>query len=186
MRNTLLHQIFEKQAATTPDAVAVVCDGQRLTYGELNNRANQLARLLRAQGVGPEVIVAIYLDRGFELIVAILGILKAGGAYLPIDLTYPKERVAFMLDDAKVPVVLTHRDLAGKLPAGLANVICLDDPDLSTLSAQPATNLENNAGAANLAYVIFTSGSTGQPKGALITHHNVVRLFESTEPMVSF
>jgi amino acid adenylation domain-containing protein len=182
----LIHQVFEKQAARTPDAVAVVCGDQCLTYGELNQRANHLAHCLQRQNVGPEVIVAIFLDRSLDLIVAILGVLKAGGAYLPIDLAYPKERVAFMLEDARVPVLLTHRELAAKLPAHQANVLCLNDREMTDFSVQTSSNPSSTASSSSLAYVIFTSGSTGQPKGALITHQNVVRLFACTDPWYHF
>ncbi len=181
-----IHQLFEEQAARTPGEVAVACGDQHLTYGELNQKANHLAHCLQRQGVRPEMIVAIFLDRSLDLIVAILGVLKAGGAYLPIDLAYPKDRVAFMLEDAQVSVLLTHHELAANLPAHQANVVCLDDPQLTVLSSQALTSPANTASPSSLAYVIFTSGSTGQPKGALITHHNVVRLFQCTDHWFHF
>src|SRR5581483_5152725 len=152
---------------------------QSLTYRELNARANQLAHFLRKQGVGPEVLVAMCMDRSLEMIVGILGILKAGGAYLPLDLAYPAERVAFMLGDAKPPVVLTQERLTEKLPDHGARIICLDR-DWPVIAREGAENLDSGAGPDNLAYVIYTSGSTGRPKGCLVTHANVVRLFQAT------
>ena len=184
--NLCIHQVFERQTERTPDAVAVVCETQRLTYSELNQKANRLAHYLQRKGVGPEVIVAVFLDRSPDLIVAILGVLKAGGAYLPIDLAYPKERVAFMLKDAGVSAVLTHRELTANLPADQAEVIFLDDPQSAGLGAQPSGNPASTASPSSLAYVIFTSGSTGHPKGVLITHQNVCRLFQSTEHWYHF
>ena len=178
-----LHEIFAAQAERTPDAIALTGEGARLTYRELNARANQLAHWLRAGGVGPEVIVGLYLDRSPEMVVGILGILKAGGAYLPIDHSPPKARLAFMLADAPASVLLTQQKLLGELPAHHAKVFCLDDPQSA---AQPATNPDTKTAPTNLAYVIYTSGSTGQPKGCAVTHHNVVRLMSATAPWFHF
>jgi amino acid adenylation domain-containing protein/non-ribosomal peptide synthase protein (TIGR01720 family) len=189
-----LHERFAAQAARTPDAIAVVCDDQRLTYAELNARANQLAHYLRAHGVGPEQLVALYLDRSLELIVAILGVLKAGGAYLPIDLVYPPERIAFMLDDAQpIALVTLARLQVGRLagwdaqtcqPANLRT--CNLDTDWPAIAQQPATDPAPSATPENAAYVIYTSGSTGQPKGVLVTHANVMRLFTATDAWYQF
>lgn len=181
-----VHQLFEERAAEFPNRRAIGLADQNLTYRELNSRANQLANHLRQRGVGPEVIVAIFLDRSPELIVAILAILKAGGAYLPIDLTYPKDRVAFMLQDAQVSLVLTQHELASKLPVLDQNVVYIDDLQTANPGAEASINLTNSASPDNLAYVIFTSGSTGQPKGTLVTHHNVVRLFQFTNQWYHF
>jgi amino acid adenylation domain-containing protein len=174
-----IHQWVEEQAARAPNNVAVVFEGQSLTYRELNARANQLAHYLRKQGVGPETLVAMCVDRSLEMIVGILGILKAGGAYLPLDLAYPAERLAFMLADAKPPVALTQEKLKEKLPEHGSQIICLDR-DWSMIAAESTENFEAGAGPENLAYVIYTSGSTGKPKGCLVTHFNVVRLFQAT------
>jgi len=183
---TLLHSMFEAQVERTPEAVALICDDQSLTYRELNRRANRLAHALRERNVGPDTIVGICIDRSLELVIALLGILKAGGAYLPIDLAYPRERLAFMLEDANAPVLLTQSKLAADLPAYQAKVLCLDDAELAAFDAYSTSNPESGAAAENLAYVIFTSGSTGQSKGALVTHYNVVRLFDATQDWYGF
>jgi amino acid adenylation domain-containing protein len=167
-----VHQLFEAQAERTPDAIAVVFEAEQLTYGELNLRANQVAHHLRALGVGPEVPVAICLERSLEMIVGLLGILKAGGAYVPLDAAYPKERLAFMLKDAQVPVLLTRKPLAVGLTEQAARVICLDS-DWEAFSRESGENPGSSARPENLAYVIYTSGSTGQPKGVAISHGSI-------------
>ena len=180
-KGALLHERFEAQAARTPGAVAVVFEGERVSYGELNARANRLAHRLRELGVVPDQLVGLRVERGVEMVVGLLGILKAGGAYLPLDPAYPKERIAFMLEDSAVGIVLTQKALLPDL-AGLAvRTVLLDEP-----LAGPETNPAPLAGADNLAYVIYTSGSTGKPKGAQITHYNVTRLFEATEAWYRF
>ena len=180
-----IHHFFEQQAGLTPSATAVECGGDSLSYQALNERSNQLAHFLRRQGVGPEVLVGICLERTLDLIVGILGILKAGGAYVPIDLAYPKDRVAFMLSDAKAPILLTRQELAAGLSGHQARVVCLD-ADAIAIATESAENPVDGATPENLAYVIYTSGSTGNPKGSLITHQNVVRLFEATAPWFRF
>jgi amino acid adenylation domain-containing protein len=174
-----IHQWVEAQVERTPNNVALVFEDQKLTYAGLNQRANQLARYLRKQGVGPEVLVGMCMDRSLEMIVGILGILKAGGAYLPLDLTYPAERIAFMLADSKPPVILTQQKLKDKLPSGGAQVLCLDG-DWPAIAQESTSSPISVTGPENLAYVIYTSGSTGKPKGCLVTHYNVVRLFQAT------
>ena len=174
-----IHELVEAQVRRTPEAVAVVCENQSLTYGELNQRANKLAHDLRKRGVGPETLVAMCMERSLEMIVGILGVLKAGAAYLPLDLSYPPERLAFMIEDANPPVVLTQENLEARLPKHGAQIMCLDR-DWSAIEQESGENLEGGAGPDNLAYVIYTSGSTGKPKGCLITHFNVVRLFQAT------
>ncbi len=179
-RDRCLHQLFEEQAERTPDAVAVVFEDGRLTYRELNDKANQLAHHLRNLGVGPEVLVGICVERSLEMVIGMLGILKAGGAYRPLDPEYPRERLALMLDDARVKVLLTQEPLLAQLPAPAADVVCLDR-DSERLADESQENLAPLAAAENIACVIYTSGSTGQPKGCLVTHYNVVRLFLATE-----
>ncbi len=164
-----VHQLFEAQAERTPDAVAVVFEGEQLTYGELNRRANQLAHHLRALGVGPEVLVAICLERSLEAVIGLLGILKAGGAYVPLDPAYPKERMAFLLKDALAPVLLTRKELAAGLAEQDAKVICLDS-DWETIARESGENPAGSTRPEDLAYVIYTSGSTGLPKGVLVSH----------------
>ena len=168
-----LHRLVEAQAARTPSAVALTFDGFHLTYEQLNRRANQLAHRLRSLGLGPESLAGVLMERSFEMVVALLGILKAGAAYVPLDPGYPPARLAFMLDDARLPVLLTQRRLLADLPAHDARVICLDD-ERDALARESVENLRDGAAGANLAYVIYTSGSTGQPKGAMNTHRGIV------------
>ena len=163
------HELFEQQVTRTPEAVAVGCEGETLTYAELNRRANQLAHYLRQRGVGPEVLVGLCVERTPEALVGILGVLKAGGAYLPLDPGYPPERLAYMLGDARVPVLLTQERLVERLPQFAGETLCLD-ADWPTIAQEADDNLPNGAGAGNLVYVIYTSGSTGRPKGVMITH----------------
>ncbi|MBC8446872.1 MAG: amino acid adenylation domain-containing protein, partial [Chloroflexi bacterium] len=168
----LVHQLFQEQAQRTPDAVAVAGEGQTLTYRQLNQRANQLARTLRRAGVGPETLVGISVERSLDMVVGLLAILKAGGAYLPLDPYYPSERLAFMLQDAQVPVLLTQAHLVERLHAP-CRVVCLD-ADWPAIAQESAENLPGDVTAANLAYVIYTSGSTGTPKGVQIQHSSLL------------
>jgi amino acid adenylation domain-containing protein len=169
-----LHELFERQVDQRPEHPAARFQGATLTFGELDKRANQLAHHLRDLGVGPEHAVGMLVERGLELTVTLLGILKAGGAYLPLDPTYPDNRLAFQLADASAAVVVTTRDLADRLPPGVS-VVCLDDPDTAAvLAARPAGRPDRGATPANLAYVIYTSGSTGRPKGVLVEHRSAV------------
>jgi amino acid adenylation domain-containing protein len=170
-----LHAMFEMQSRRTPEAVAVIRGRERLTYGELDARANQVAHLLREMGVGPETFVGIYTERAAEMLVGILGVLKAGGAYVPIDRTYPRERVKLMLADANVLVLLTEEALLESLPESDALTICLDR-DWGMVSAQSRERLASGVLVDNLAYVIYTSGSTGRPKGVAITHRSAATM----------
>ncbi len=172
-RYQCFHELFEVQVARTPDAVAVVFEGEHLTYRELNGRANQLAHYLRERGVGPDVLVGIMIERSVEMVVGVLGILKAGGAYVPLDATYPRERLAFMLKDAAVPVLLTHQRLVEVAPPSEAHIVCVDT-DWQRIAEQGGENVKSESGAENLAYVIYTSGSTGTPKGCMITQRGLV------------
>ncbi len=161
-----IHRLFEAQVERTPDAIALAFENEQMTYAELNRRANQLAHQLRKLGVGPEVLVGLSVERSLELVVGILGILKAGGAYLPLDPTYPRERLQFMIDDAKPPVILTS-DYINQTHESEPNLIRGVDPN-------------------HPCYVIYTSGSTGTPKGVVVTHANVVRLFNATRQWFDF
>ncbi len=170
-REALVHQLFERQAGRSPDAIALVCEEQQLSYAQLNLRANQLAHALIAQGVLPDARVAICLPRGPEMVYAVLAVLKAGGAYVPIDPDYPLERIKYMLEDSQPQVLVTRSDLSATLPQGL-KMIELDVAPLPMQVANPNVSLA----ADNLAYVIYTSGSSGQPKGVMVPHRGVVNV----------
>ena len=203
-QDTCFHHLFEEQVERTPDALAVESEEERLTYRELNARANQLARHLQALGVGPETLVGICLKRSTEMVVALMGVMKAGGAYLPLDPEYPMERLALMLEDAQVPVVVTEKQLLpiltpehrmpelvsrkGQSETGspgykTRTLVCLET-DWEIIGKEDARNTESGATAANLAYVIYTSGSTGRPKGVMITHANVCHYVQAIRDAV--
>ncbi|NDJ21054.1 amino acid adenylation domain-containing protein [Nostoc sp. B(2019)] len=167
-----IHQQFEAQVERTPNAVAVVFQNQHLTYKQLNQRANQLAHYLKTLGVKPEVLVGICIERSLEMVVGLLAILKAGGAYLPLDPAYPKERLALMLKDAQVSVLLTSSVQLGTLPEHKSQVICLDT-DWQAISQENQENPIHRTQPENLAYLIYTSGSTGTPKGVMIQHRSL-------------
>lgn len=173
-----IHQLLEAQVERAPDAVAVVYEDSRLTYGELNRRANQLAHYLRRLGVGPEVTVGISVERSPEMMVGLLGILKAGGAYVPLDPTYPPERLAFMLDDAGVPVLLTRRHLEVGEIKHKVQVVHLDE-QWERIGRESEENLVSGVTAGNAAYIIYTSGSTGTPKGVVIEHRSLVNYVQA-------
>ncbi len=182
-----IHELFEEQVKRSPNAVAVVYQDQTLTYQDLNQRANQLASYLQSQGIGPDHLVGICLERSVEITVAFLGILKAGAAYVPLDPSYPKERLEFMVQDSQIQALLTSQQLRDNIPTSQAVIICLDSdwPEIATFStATPDCKTTPD----NLAYVIYTSGSTGTPKGVLIEHKGLVnhccaisQAFELTE-----
>jgi amino acid adenylation domain-containing protein len=176
-----LHERFEERVRLGSDRVAVVCDGESLTFAELDRRANGLAWRLQSLGVGPDVLVGLRMERSLDLVVGVLGILKAGGAYLPLDPVYPPERVQFMLADSGVQVVVTETGFASDLEATGARLVLLDrERDEAAQGPEPGVTPEN------LAYVMYTSGSTGKPKGVLISHSNVTRLFDATEGWFGF
>ncbi|WP_152643884.1 non-ribosomal peptide synthetase, partial [Paenibacillus terrae] len=168
---------FEEQVARTPEAVAVVCGNEHLTYRELNAKANQLARVLRERGIGADSLVGIMAERSVEMVVGILAILKAGGAYLPIEPSYPTERIAYMLEDSGADLLLVYGE--PKVPQVYEGTV-LNLADAS-LYAGETSNLPAASGPENLAYVIYTSGSTGQPKGVAVVHRGVVRLVKETD-----
>ncbi|HEX7330764.1 MAG TPA: amino acid adenylation domain-containing protein, partial [Pyrinomonadaceae bacterium] len=172
------HEIFEAQVKQTPDQIAAIFETEEVTYRELNARANQLARYLQMLGVGPDVRVAICVERSVRMLVGLLGILKAGGAYLPLDPSYPLDRLSFMLDDGQAPILLTESKLLDTLPVGAAQVICLDD-EWEVIAAESDENVVSGVDPRNLAYVIYTSGSTGKPKGVMIEHSGLINLAEA-------
>jgi amino acid adenylation domain-containing protein len=169
-----LHRLIEAQMERTPDAIALCFEGEQLTYTELNQRANQLARHLRRLGIGPDVHVGVCMERSLELVIGLLAILKAGGAYVPLDPDYPQERLAFMLADSAVRVILTQDQLAGCLP-GLSTQTHLRCPggDWQAYAGEEYTNLNEPAQADNLAYILYTSGSTGRPKAVMNSHRGI-------------
>jgi amino acid adenylation domain-containing protein len=174
-QDVLVPQLVSAQAAATPNAPAVKIDGEVLPYGELDGRANRIAHHLRSHGVGPDTLVGICLERSVAQVVGALGVLKAGGAYLPLDPTYPAECLAFMLNDAQIPVLLTKQHFAARLPVGRWRVIDLD-ADEPQISRCPPNTPDTDVNGKNLAYVIYTSGSTGRPKGVQITHDGLLNL----------
>jgi amino acid adenylation domain-containing protein len=176
--NQCIHHWVEAQVERTPNAIAVVCGDQKLTYRELNARANQVASYLQFMGVGPDVLVGICLHRSLDMVVALLGILKAGGAYVPLDSAHPIERIAYVLQDTAAPILLTQRSLVDLLPAHTAKVICLDE-EQPVISREPKENLNTPIVSGHLAYVIYTSGSTGKPKGVQIEHRSAVNLLNA-------
>lgn len=170
-----LNELVEAQAAQTPDSIAIIFNGERVSYGALNRRANQLAHYLRRQGVGPEVCIGICLDRSLEMIIGMLGVLKAGGTYVPLDPAYPREQLCFMLADAKAPLILTQEHLLERLGQHEALLLCLDK-DWELIARESDENPRSVVTGEHLAYVIFTSGSTGRPKGVAIAHRNASAL----------
>jgi amino acid adenylation domain-containing protein len=167
-----LHRLFEAQVDRNSSAIAITFENEQMTYGELNRRANQLARRLRALGVGPEVLVGLCVERGIELVIGILGILKAGGAYVPLDPSYPRERLQFMIEDAKLAVILTREELSST--------------DYTDQNRGSNPDLIRGFDPRHPCYVIYTSGSTGNPKGVMVTHRNVARLLSATYDWFKF
>lgn len=179
-----IHELFELQAARTPDAIALVFEDQQLSYRELNEQANQVARYLRLQGVGPEVMVGLYMQRSLEMMVGLLGIHKAGGAYVPLDPDFPSDRIAFMLQDSQAPVILTQQRLILNLAVENDIRIVPIDALWNQISQQDATNLDSGVKPENLGYVIYTSGSTGRPKGVMVEHRNAVNFFTGMDSVI--
>lgn len=176
-RESTLPSLFARQAALTPNAIALVFNDEELSYAELDGRADRLAKQLRAHGIGPDVLVGLCLERSPDMMVALLAVHKAGGAYVPLDPLYPKERIAYMLQDSAAPVLLTQLSLLPKLPPHQATVICVDAPSPVNGSHNAPAELPATLHPDHLAYVLYTSGSTGNPKGVMVTHRNVVNFF---------
>jgi amino acid adenylation domain-containing protein len=174
--NLCIHQAFEKQAAQTPEAIAVIQGKKQISFQELNRRANQLAHHLRSLGVQHGSLVGISIDRSIDMIVGLLAVLKAGGAYVPLDPTYPKERLAYMLSDSNIPVLLTMRSTLMKLPETDAMAVCLDS-EWERISVNSEANLPNKSTPDQVAYVVYTSGSTGTPKGVQGLHRGAMNRF---------
>jgi amino acid adenylation domain-containing protein/non-ribosomal peptide synthase protein (TIGR01720 family) len=175
---TTLHGWIEEQVRQAPEAIAVEFEESRLSYGELDRQANRLARHLRGLGVGPEVLVGIAMERSLAMLVGVLAVLKAGGGYVPLDPEYPKERLAQMIEDSRIPVLLTQEALIDRLPPHQARIVAVDR-DATKIALESTEPFEGGAGPGNLAYVIYTSGSTGRPKGVQIAHAAVVNFLNS-------
>jgi amino acid adenylation domain-containing protein len=173
--DSCIHELFEAQVMKTPDALAIIHQGQQLTYAELNRKSNQLAQLLMAQGIGPDKLAGISMARSNDVIISVLGILKAGGACVPLDPDYPQDRLSFMLADAAISVLLTQERIRAELPLAADNIVCIDSL-LNTNSASVIENPPHLAKPHNLSYVIYTSGSTGMPKGVALTHRTLTNL----------
>jgi amino acid adenylation domain-containing protein len=169
---TCIHKLFEAQVKRTPHHIGVVFEAEQLTFEQLNKRANQLAHSLRKKGVGPDVLVGIFMERSLEMIIGMLAILKAGAAYVPVDPSYPGERVSFMLEDTRLSIILTQRSLFKKLSSQIAQIICVDT-DEKEIREENSADLDCEVEPESLAYVIYTSGSTGKPKGVMIPHRAV-------------
>jgi len=182
-RDKCLHELFEEQAEQTPNAAAVVFEDEQLSYRELNVRANQLAHRLLALKIRPDMLVGVCMDRSLEMVVGLMGILKAGGAYVPLDPAYPKERLAFMLEDAGVSVLLTQDKLTPELPSHKAYMLCLDT-EWNTISQESEECPVSRVRPENLAYVIYTSGSTGKPKGVAVRHYSVLNLLAALDQAI--
>ncbi|RID92568.1 LLM class flavin-dependent oxidoreductase [Gemmobacter lutimaris] len=176
-----VHQAFEAQVARSPDAVAVVFEGESLTYAQLNARANRAAHVLTDMGVVPGTLVGLHCRRSLDLLVGALAILKAGGAYVPMDPAYPAERTALFIEDSACPVIVTQAALAGALPVGPAT-LCLDTD--ARLATTPGSNPHSGVTSADLAYMIYTSGSTGRPKGVMVEHRNVANFFAGMDDRI--
>ncbi|MGI2903869.1 non-ribosomal peptide synthetase [Tolypothrix sp. VBCCA 56010] len=170
--------LFEQQTENNPQAIAAIYEDLKLTYQQLNSRANQLARHLQSMGVGTEVLVGVCIERSLDMIVAMLGILKAGGAYVPLDPAYPQERLAYMLEDAGISVLVSQSQLTANLPEHRAKVVCLDTDWI--ICNYSSDNPKTEVTPTNLAYVMYTSGSTGKPKGVAVPHQAIVRLVKET------
>ncbi len=177
-REQCVHELFEAHVEQTPDAVAVVFRDQHITYGELNRRANQLAHHLRRLDVGPEVLVGVCVERSVEMVTSLLGVFKAGGGYVPLDPAYPAERLAFILKDSRLSVLLSQERLLNILPEYKAKVVCLDT-DWEAIGGENESRPDSGVTADNLAYVIYTSGSTGTPKGVLVAHQGLPNVSEA-------
>jgi amino acid adenylation domain-containing protein len=176
---------FERQVESTPDGIAIQLGCDCMTYRELDRRSNQLARILLRYRLKPDSLVAVCFERSLEMIVSMLAVLKAGAGYLPIDPSYPVERIKMILEDANPSAILTQQALAANLQQTAAPIVCVDD-DQESIAREDSARLTSIACLDNLAYVIYTSGSTGRPKGVMVTHHNVSRLLKATAPWFNF
>ena len=179
-----IHQLFEEQAAKTPESVAVICKEKSLTYRELDERSDQLARRLKKLGVKPETFVGVFLRRSIGMIVAVMGTLKAGGAYVPLDPLFPKDRISYMIEDSDCSVIITEKALRDELGSVNSSVITIDT-EWDDISKEEVSHFDYGVRSENLSYVIYTSGSTGKPKGVMVEHRNVVNFFSGMDACIS-
>lgn len=179
-----IHQLFEDQVKLRPTEAALAFRDKEISYAELNSRANQVAYCLKRAGAVADMPIGIFIDRSLDMVIGLLGILKSGAAYVPLDPVYPRDRIALMIDDAALPVLLTQSGLRGELPKNNAKIICIDE--VLAGSAAPAVNEPSKVAADNLAYVIYTSGSTGKPKGVMIEHRNVMNFFAGMDDTLGY
>ncbi len=179
-----IHQLFEQQVARTPESIAIACDAAQLTYGELNSRANQLAHYLLLQGVKPDTLIGLQMERSIEMVVGLLAIHKAGAAYLPLDPDFPADRLALMLEDSQAPIILTQQRLISKLSIGADAQAIAIDTSWNEIAQQPTTNPQTDVKPENLGYIIYTSGSTGKPKGVMVEHRNAVNFFTGMDARI--
>ena len=184
-KDKCIHQIFEEQAAIRPNDVALCFRDQSVTYQELNEKSNIVAKRLQDSGVKPNDLVGIFIERSIEMVIALMGTLKAGGAYVPLDPEYPRERIALMIEDAKAPIILTSSNLASEVPQSDATTLAVDI-ELQNHSEERIDNLSSNVSPKDLAYVIYTSGSTGKPKGVMLEHRNVTNFFAGMDDTLEF
>ena len=175
-----IHQLFEERVERNSQAIAIICQGGQLTYDELNNKANQLARHLQSLGVTTGSLVGLCIERSLNMVVGVLGILKAGGAYVPLDISNPPARIAYILEDACVKVLVTQADLLDKLPTQIEQTVCIDR-DKQAIANYPSENLAQTVDVADLAHIVYTSGSTGKPKGVMLTHGNLCHYAQSLQ-----
>src|SRR5436309_2607857 len=180
-----LPQLIERRSLETPDAIAVICRGEQLTYLELNARANQVASWLCKVGAGPDKLVGLCLDRSLEMVICLLGILKSGAAYLPLDPAYPAERLAFMLEDAHAAVLLYQQPFTPASTLGGTRCVRLDTC-WRLIQGEPTGNRDRGVAPSDLAYVIYTSGSTGKPKGVMIEHRNVASFLGAMDERLTY
>jgi len=181
-RTALVHRLIEQQAARTPDATALICEDEKLTYRDLDARANRVAETLVSLGVKPDTLVGLYVHRSCDLVVGALAILKAGGAYVPLDPTYPKDRIALMIEDSGLSIILTEKGL--QPPVGTSAVHVLSVEEAASKASAAASAPQTETTSANLAYVIYTSGSTGRPKGVMVEHRNVANFFAGMDDRI--
>jgi natural product biosynthesis luciferase-like monooxygenase protein len=179
-----IHQLFEEQVARTPESIALVFENEKLTYHDLSERANRLAKELVEKGVAPDVLVGVYVERSLDLMIATLGVLKAGGAYVPLDPAFPSDRIKYMIGDSNMSVIISQKQLVSSLPDNRADIVVLDGQELLDKSC-PQQAPSTDVCASDLAYVIYTSGSTGKPKGVMVEHHNVTNFFIGMDAQIS-